>query len=257
MAKKREGISKKVRFEVFKRDSFACQYCGKSAPDSVLNVDHIEPVARGGASTLLNLITSCFDCNSGKGDRPLSDKTILKKQINQAAMLSDRREQLQMLAEWSQSLRDETDVQVEAFKKYLTKNFDVALSESGKSDIRKAIRKYGFSDVIEATEKSGEQYLKDASSLEQADKFIKYIPKICYWQKVDRENPLDSELRKGASVAAKIWYSCERFSLTARLQDLNRHHSISPKDLLLFVTKSRGIRDFEEKVQEFLEKGDR
>ena len=41
---KRKGISKKTRFDVFKRDSFTCQYCGKSAPDVVLQVDHINPV---------------------------------------------------------------------------------------------------------------------------------------------------------------------------------------------------------------------
>lgn len=45
---KRKSISKKLRFEVFKRDSFTCQYCGKMAPDVVLEVDHINPVASGG-----------------------------------------------------------------------------------------------------------------------------------------------------------------------------------------------------------------
>lgn len=35
---KRKAISKRVRFEVFKRDSFKCQYCGKCAPD----VNHAE-----------------------------------------------------------------------------------------------------------------------------------------------------------------------------------------------------------------------
>jgi len=32
----RKTISKKIRFEVFKRDSFTCQYCGKSAPEIIL-----------------------------------------------------------------------------------------------------------------------------------------------------------------------------------------------------------------------------
>ncbi len=53
---KRKAISKKVRFEVFKRDSFTCQYCGAKAPDVVLNCDHIEPVSKGGTNKLLNLI---------------------------------------------------------------------------------------------------------------------------------------------------------------------------------------------------------
>ena len=47
---KRVGISKKVRFEVFKRDGFRCVYCGEAAPKVVLHVDHINPVSKGGDS---------------------------------------------------------------------------------------------------------------------------------------------------------------------------------------------------------------
>ena len=69
---KRKGISKSTRFEVFKRDSFTCQYCGKSAPDVVLEVDHINPVSKGGDNDISNLITACFDCNRGKKDKKLT-----------------------------------------------------------------------------------------------------------------------------------------------------------------------------------------
>ena len=69
-----------MRFEVFKRDSFKCQYCGRSSPDVILEVDHIKPVAEGGKNTLLNLITSCRDCNRGKGKNKLSDNTEVVKQ---------------------------------------------------------------------------------------------------------------------------------------------------------------------------------
>lgn len=43
---KREPVGKKLRFEVFKRDKFTCQYCGAKAPDVVLHVDHIQAVAK-------------------------------------------------------------------------------------------------------------------------------------------------------------------------------------------------------------------
>ena len=43
---KRRGLSLKKRFEFFKRDKFTCQYCGKNAPDVILQVDHIEPVSK-------------------------------------------------------------------------------------------------------------------------------------------------------------------------------------------------------------------
>lgn len=66
---KRENVSKKLRFEVFKRDSFTCQYCGAKAPDVILEVDHIKPVAKEGSSDILNLITACQACNAGKSDR--------------------------------------------------------------------------------------------------------------------------------------------------------------------------------------------
>ena len=67
----RKAISKKTRFEIFKRDGFTCQYCGKQPPEAVLVIDHINPVANGGDNDILNLITSCEICNQGKGARLL------------------------------------------------------------------------------------------------------------------------------------------------------------------------------------------
>ena len=54
---KRKAIGDKLRFEVFKRDQFKCQYCGKASPDVILHVDHINPVSKGGVNDILNLIT--------------------------------------------------------------------------------------------------------------------------------------------------------------------------------------------------------
>jgi len=70
---KRKQITKKQRFDIFKRDSFTCQYCGSKPPSVVLEVDHVIPVASGGDNQEENLLTSCFDCNRGKGARLLSD----------------------------------------------------------------------------------------------------------------------------------------------------------------------------------------
>ena len=100
----RKNITKKVRFEVFKRDSFKCQYCGKSAPDVVLEVDHIIPVAKGGDNDISNLITACFDCNRGKSDRKLNDNQTLKLQKEELDKLNKRREQLELMAQWRMEL---------------------------------------------------------------------------------------------------------------------------------------------------------
>jgi hypothetical protein len=61
------AISKKIRFEIFKRDNFTCRYCGKKPPEVMLEMDHLMPISEGGKDDLNNLLTSCFNCNRGKG----------------------------------------------------------------------------------------------------------------------------------------------------------------------------------------------
>ena len=62
-----------LRFRVFERDDFKCQYCGRSRDDGVtLEVDHVIPRSKGGANVIDNLVTACFDCNRGKRDMILS-----------------------------------------------------------------------------------------------------------------------------------------------------------------------------------------
>lgn len=60
------AVSKRTRYEVLKRDNHTCRYCGASAPDATLVVDHVTPVALGGTDKPENLVAACKDCNSGK-----------------------------------------------------------------------------------------------------------------------------------------------------------------------------------------------
>lgn len=92
MAGKRKAISKKVRFEIFKRDGFKCMYCGAHPPSVMLHVDHIRPVADGGGNEDENLVTSCEPCNLGKGARLLSvvPSTLAEK----SAAVAEREAQL-------------------------------------------------------------------------------------------------------------------------------------------------------------------
>lgn len=59
-------LSKRMRFEIMRRDNHTCRYCGASAPDVKLTVDHVVPQALGGGDEPANLVTACKDCNAGK-----------------------------------------------------------------------------------------------------------------------------------------------------------------------------------------------
>lgn len=65
--KTRVPISPSLRFDIFRRDNYKCQICGRSIPDGVkLEIDHKVPVKKGGNTDETNLWTLCFECNRGK-----------------------------------------------------------------------------------------------------------------------------------------------------------------------------------------------
>lgn len=69
-------LSRGVRFRILQRDDFTCQYCGRRPPVVVLEIDHINPRAKGGVNKASNLTTACFDCNRGKLDSLLSPDQV-------------------------------------------------------------------------------------------------------------------------------------------------------------------------------------
>ncbi|PSO88617.1 MAG: HNH endonuclease [Cyanobacteria bacterium SW_8_48_13] len=60
-----------VRVSVLHRDGHKCVFCGRSAKQLQLEVDHIVPFSQGGSNNSQNLQTLCIDCNRGKGARHL------------------------------------------------------------------------------------------------------------------------------------------------------------------------------------------
>lgn len=56
---------KKIRTFIFNRDKNKCLKCGKKTN---LQIDHINPISKGGENKLSNLQTLCNSCNSIKRD---------------------------------------------------------------------------------------------------------------------------------------------------------------------------------------------
>lgn len=156
----REPISKKTRFEVFKRDNFTCQYCGAKAPEVVLHCDHINPVAEGGGSEIMNLVTACAACNGGKGPRKLDDRSAVERQRAQIEELEARREQLEMMLAWRDAADAAAVDTVDEVALRIAERGGYWPNESGKADIRKWLRKYSLAEVLAAMDEAFDHYMK-------------------------------------------------------------------------------------------------
>jgi 5-methylcytosine-specific restriction endonuclease McrA len=56
-----------TKLEVFSRDGYVCQYCGRKSKE--LTLDHVIPRRRGGEHTWENVVTACIPCNRRKAGR--------------------------------------------------------------------------------------------------------------------------------------------------------------------------------------------
>lgn len=79
------AVSKRLRFEVLRRDDHTCQYCGETAPGVTLHVDHVIPVSLGGSNNPGNLVAACKDCNAGKTSVPAGAPLVQKVNAHAAA----------------------------------------------------------------------------------------------------------------------------------------------------------------------------
>lgn len=93
------AISKRTRYEVLRRDNFTCRYCGASAPDVKLHVDHVTPVALGGTGLPENLVAACVDCNIGKASTSPDGDTVSDAAQDARAWAEARREAIARVAE--------------------------------------------------------------------------------------------------------------------------------------------------------------
>lgn len=146
---KRVGISKRVRFQIFSRDGFTCAYCGSKPPDVILEVDHINPVSKGGLNNEMNIITSCFDCNRGKSDRLITsnpnqvqiNSDELKTKLEQMKMYQKHLSQMEVL---KQEMIDLVEV------KFTMYHPDRVFSDTFRESVFSFIKKLGVETVSDA-----------------------------------------------------------------------------------------------------------
>jgi hypothetical protein len=177
----RKQISKKQRFEIFKRDGFTCQYCGDHPPKIILHVDHILPVKHGGENNQDNLITSCITCNLGKSATPLN--SIPTSLGERAKEIEEREEQLKgynrIQLEKLNRINDQAWHVVTALE-----NFKVVESYNRLrfNSIKRFVELLPVNEVLEAVEIT---FIKWGST--QREREFKYFCAIC-WNKIKGSN---------------------------------------------------------------------
>ncbi len=98
---------KLTKREIFRRDRYTCQYCGRK---NNLTIDHVIPRHRGGGHSWVNLVTACAPCNRRKGGRTPEEAnmTLLSDPAEPSAsaeylfghMLEHHREWVEFISGW-------------------------------------------------------------------------------------------------------------------------------------------------------------
>ena len=172
----RIAISKRVRFEVFKRDGFQCVYCGAHPSETVLlEVDHVHPVAEGGTNDIENLVTACCDCNRGKGAELLT--SVPQSLEDKAAEVSEREAQIRAYRDIMEARRERREEELWSIADiYIDRFSDDGIQRSRLASIRTFLDRLDYHEVREAMELATNKiYSKGAC--------FKYFCGIC-WNKI-------------------------------------------------------------------------
>lgn len=168
----RKSVSKRIRFEVFKRDNFECQYCGRTPPAVTLECDHIFPIALGGTDEIDNLTTACMDCNRGKSAVPLSSipQSLSEKSAETAEREAQLRGYYEIMEARKQRLEDDIWRVVDAL-------WDAQeCSNAEYSSIKRLIERGGVYLVLDAAD------ITRAANVRGRRQFL-YFCKVC-WNKI-------------------------------------------------------------------------
>lgn len=171
---KRTPVKQKIRFEIFKRDGFTCQYCGQSTPAIVLELDHIQPVCKGGDNEEDNLITSCFDCNRGKAGNELNQ--VIPPLLDKIPMMKEKEEQLKEYDKLRRSLKRKFRARIKRVEKVFIGYYpSKVFTDDFFPSVDKFIDLLGLDEVIDNLDKS-------CSRTQSSDHALNYFCKMCWNQ---------------------------------------------------------------------------
>lgn len=86
LRKSQRQIDAHVQWNVFRRDGYACRYCGREGVP--LTVDHIVLWERGGPTIPDNLLAACKPCNRDRGNTEYAEWLSSPRYMAKAARLS-------------------------------------------------------------------------------------------------------------------------------------------------------------------------
>lgn len=168
----RKPISKKLRFEIFKRDSFACQYCGATPPAAILEIDHIHPVSKGGENSTDNLITACFDCNRGKSSGLLA--SIPPSLSDKADLMAEKLEQIKAYEKLIKAKRRSEEKSIDQVEDVFKTHFPgFSFSAKFRGSVRVFLQKLTVYEVMDAMDRA-------CSKIQRRDDSVRYFCGICW-----------------------------------------------------------------------------
>lgn len=182
------AVSKKLRFEVFKRDLFTCRYCGQRPPQVLLELDHVVPLCEGGPDLAENLVAACQACNRGKAGKRLDDVVPPLDELEVLASFQDvleRRQRMEesiVMAEESRATEERAQA---AIDRWWTEEIDDQLPR--KTVFRKFIGRLDLEEIryaIEATAAFRDRQGRNRyAPMPEMEDLIRYFCKVC-WNRI-------------------------------------------------------------------------
>ena len=175
-------MTKRLRFLIFERDDFTCQYCGRKPPEVILEIDHKIPRDQKGKDEEPNLITSCRDCNRGKRNY------LVVKPSKEVIILEEEREkQRKALERFYKKEKTRINREIKLIKNYWDTSTSYSFSEHGEKSIEKFLKTFLVEEIKKAI--SIATIKLQPKTQPEAEQKFKYMCGILHNWKKEKECP--------------------------------------------------------------------